>query len=246
MATLVKAVQGGSGMTDQLSDPPGDRDEEAAGWCMALSERALTKTEHDEFEQWLADPANAAALQDQAILWDFTEAAANHPAMIKARSRALDDYRQANAVQWRSDGANWRRRGVIAGLASVAAALLLVFTTILPGGDDATRFSTGIGERRIAMLEDGSRLTLDADSQVDVRMTPERRILTMLRGRAKFDVAKDPLRPFSSRPRTTRSSPSAPASASRSSAMRCLWSSTKERSPSCTARPARAPGRRRC
>src|SRR5690606_8124329 len=42
----------------------------------------------------------------------------------------------------------------------------------------------------------GSRVSLDASSRVTVAYSGDKRALVLERGRAKFDVAKDPLRPF--------------------------------------------------
>jgi transmembrane sensor len=48
----------------------------------------------------------------------------------------------------------------------------------------------------VVALSDGSRLSLDADTAVQVRYRRERRDLVLQRGRARFLVAKDPMRPF--------------------------------------------------
>ncbi len=45
-------------------------------------------------------------------------------------------------------------------------------------------------------LPDGSRMTLDTDSEVDIAFAPERRNLRLVKGRAFFDVAHDAQRPF--------------------------------------------------
>jgi transmembrane sensor len=58
-------------------------------------------------------------------------------------------------------------------------------------------FATGLGERRIVALSDGSRISLDASTIVQFAYSRDKRQLWLKQGRAKFDVAKDPLRPFS-------------------------------------------------
>jgi transmembrane sensor len=57
-------------------------------------------------------------------------------------------------------------------------------------------YRTAVGERRVVTLADGSRISLDASTTVEVAYNGERRALRLLAGRAKFDVAKDPRRPF--------------------------------------------------
>lgn len=56
-------------------------------------------------------------------------------------------------------------------------------------------YQTGVG-RRVVALADGSMLSLDASTRVDVRYLGDRRELWLRSGRAKFVVAKDPLRLF--------------------------------------------------
>ena len=55
---------------------------------------------------------------------------------------------------------------------------------------------TGTGERRSLVLNDGSRLTLNADSAVDCDFSAERRRLRLYRGALVVQVAADPNRPF--------------------------------------------------
>jgi transmembrane sensor len=61
---------------------------------------------------------------------------------------------------------------------------------------DTLAFQTSAGERRAFDLPDGSRITLDADSVLNVQMLPDRRSLQLARGEAYFEVAKDAARPF--------------------------------------------------
>jgi transmembrane sensor len=56
--------------------------------------------------------------------------------------------------------------------------------------------STQIGERALLVLADGSKVTLNTDSAVRADYTGRERRLTLVRGEAFFDVAKDPTRPF--------------------------------------------------
>jgi transmembrane sensor len=80
--------------------------------------------------------------------------------------------------------------------ATAAAALIVTLSWAAFVRNPGETFHTDVAERQVAVLDDGSRLTLDADSRVKVRMESEQRELSLERGRAKFDVAYDPLRPF--------------------------------------------------
>jgi transmembrane sensor len=58
------------------------------------------------------------------------------------------------------------------------------------------RFATGVGERRDVTLPDGSRVTLNTASLLEVRYTSNRRDVRLLQGQALFRVAHNPDRPF--------------------------------------------------
>src|SRR3546814_19320188 len=62
-------------------------------------------------------------------------------------------------------------------------------------------YRTVSGERRLITLEDGSKISLDARSEVRVRYSKDARRLELLGGQARFDVAHDSRRPFSVRAR---------------------------------------------
>ncbi len=172
---------------------PAGRDEQAADWCLRLAEDGLTPEEQRAFDAWLEVPEHRAAFEDALLVWQGAEGAAEKPEAIRLRTRALESFRDANHRRWRTRhrrrGRHWSLAAALS-LAVAAGALWLL-------RDPAQVYETGTGERRVAVLADGSRLSLDAASRVEVRMGRERRELRLLAGRAKFDVAKDALRPFS-------------------------------------------------
>jgi transmembrane sensor len=172
-------------------ESPPSRDEQAAGWCITFAEGELSPTEQAEFDRWIDEPANARALDEAIAVWNATGELGDTPELIGLRAGALESVRRANGRRWTRHAApGWRWAGGVAAM----IALLLISTFLLYA--PTTDYRTGIGERRVAMLDDGSKLSLDADSEVRVRLLKARRELTLVRGRAKFDVAKDPLRPF--------------------------------------------------
>jgi transmembrane sensor len=57
-------------------------------------------------------------------------------------------------------------------------------------------YVTSIGEHSTHTLDDGSVLTLNSNSQVEVNYTLNKRVINLLRGEAHFDVTSDPNRPF--------------------------------------------------
>lgn len=90
-----------------------------------------------------------------------------------------------------------RRRFLVGSAAGLAASLVGV--AAWQGGylGSLGDFSTGTGEQRTIRLADGSQVTLDADSAIDVGFDAHTRRVHLLQGRAFFDVAADKARPFS-------------------------------------------------
>ena len=89
------------------------------------------------------------------------------------------------------------RYAAAAGLIAVAVAgALLSFGALRQWRQGHFAYSTAPGERKEFTLRDGSRVTLDADSALNVDFTPDHRSLRLARGEAFFQVAKDPARPF--------------------------------------------------
>jgi transmembrane sensor len=91
-----------------------------------------------------------------------------------------------------------RRWRVAASLAASLALAVLCWQAFSPTSADAAyAYESAGGERRAVTLADGSRVELDIDTRIAVRMSAERREIELLSGRALFDVAHDATRPFS-------------------------------------------------
>jgi transmembrane sensor len=143
-----------------------------------------------EFLRWISDPRNAKALNAVRDAMANLDAFGATPAILDMRRSALTRLRNAGARRWPS-----RRI-----LARIAAAALLCTTGA--GGylwyraHSPVTYETGIGERQLVPLPDGSRISLDSDSRVEVRYTNALRTIKLDHGRARFDVAHDTSRPF--------------------------------------------------
>lgn len=172
---------------------PEGRDEEAVAWCMRVADGPLAPREQQAFETWLAKEGHREAFAEAVAVWRGVEGLSDQPELIRARSQALESFRQANSRRWTKRlSVGWRRP------VSLAAVLLLGIAAVSYWVGRTTQvYETAIGERRVVVLDDGSKLSLDAATRVETQFTDQRRTLRLLSGRAKFDVAKNPLRPFS-------------------------------------------------
>ncbi|MBN6150658.1 FecR domain-containing protein [Xanthomonas sp. AmX2] len=152
----------------------------AARWCLLLATGEPSSAQRQALDAWLqADPEHARLLQRARRAWALTGAAAQHPRVQALRAAARADARRApRPLAW-------------AVAASVALAAFGAWWMLAP---DVYR--TGLAEQREVVLDDGSRIALDADSQVEVHYRSRLRELRLRRGRAAFTVARQRERPF--------------------------------------------------
>ncbi len=117
------------------------------------------------------------------------------PELIALRRAALHNASRATKTRW--------RRQIAARLLPWASAAAVLVAAVIGAGAYLGRehqpqiYQTPIGERRIITLADNSKISLDQNSRVSVRYSRRFRDLKLMSGQAEFDVAKDPLRPFS-------------------------------------------------
>jgi transmembrane sensor len=81
--------------------------------------------------------------------------------------------------------------------AMIAAALVAAIGTVaLEKWNAIDRYRTAIGQERAIRLEDGSLVHLNTDTSIEVAMRDKERIIRLLKGEARFDVAHNRARPF--------------------------------------------------
>ena len=174
-------------------DPNEDQFREAAYWAARLERRSQTgegDADDADLARWLdADATNADVLGEVAHTWEVVDSLADYPEMEALRRAALAS---ATAPMPREHGwvvRHWKPIAASIALFVSVVGFPLWFTV-------PTTYATTTGERRVVTLSDGSRLSLDADTTVTLSYDKGRRMLWLQRGRAKFKVAADPLRPF--------------------------------------------------
>ena len=79
---------------------------------------------------------------------------------------------------------------------ALAASALLVLASTWFWLEKPQEYATRFGEQRSILLGDGSRVTLNTATRIQVQLQKHRRIVHLLEGEALFDVAHDPARPF--------------------------------------------------
>lgn len=156
----------------------------AAHWAARRALRALSPQEEAEFEAWLA--------ADIRHLGAYGRAEAVLCRLERLNGVTLDAGPTDGAVQ-----SAWNRRHVIfaGGAAAGVVAAIGVGLSLSHTTRDET-YSTAIGQMRQIVLDDGSVVSLNTNSQMTVRFSKEARNITLFRGEALFDVAKNKSRPF--------------------------------------------------
>ncbi|MBL8267172.1 FecR family protein [Steroidobacter sp.] len=165
---------------------------EATAWQVYFESSGRDSS--DEFVAWVnASPDNAAAWEQVRGMWGLLDEHETSDAGAELRRLALADADAAKASTqrwWSSINAGQR-------IAAAVAVVTIVGLLTAWGLTRPETYSTSMGERRVVALSDDSRITLDSDSEVQVRYSKERRALVLSRGQARFDVAHDTARPFS-------------------------------------------------
>ena len=176
-----------------MRDNPADLlREEAAAWFAAMRSPAAQERKA-EFETWLAsDPAHRSAYARIAEIYSM--------------GKSLRIEIKPNAEKKRSRASLKATIIACVGLMLISASWLAWKTTSEGQRSQTERsvaemaqpraFRSAIGEIQRIKLADGSLLTLDTDSVVSTEFTPSARLLRLVRGKARFEVAHE-ARPFS-------------------------------------------------
>ncbi|MEM8498260.1 MAG: FecR family protein [Pseudomonadota bacterium] len=170
---------------------------EANAWFLRLEQDDMNPSEEDAFVEWLnASATHQTALAEVEQLWmELGELNATrhvNEAMAEEATATADTVPLEPAKSTRgSKSGRWQQ-----GLALAASVLFaLVF-----GGDMLlwwqSDYRTGVGETLALSLEDGSRIVLNTNSALAVQFDGQTRSLSLLKGEAHFQVARDPARPF--------------------------------------------------
>lgn len=171
---------------------------EASAWITRLHGPSRTPEMEQGFRRWLEErPENAREFEGLTEVWDLVAGGA--PARGAPRLERWEQSAEAQELSaLRQQGRSPLQRLPSTRVWAVAAAVLLAIASwmVVMRGWPHTRYVTGIGEQRVVQLDDGTRVSLDADSRLSVQYGHEIRHIRLDRGEALFEVAKEPGRPF--------------------------------------------------
>ncbi len=158
-------------------------DEAAVAWFVRLRDEEASQADRAAFVVWLrADPAHERAWRELEAVWG----ALDRSAIPKAGGPAA-----SSRIARRTSRPLWRP------LAAAAVILVLTMAGLqIPSSGLLADHRTGIGERRIVVLADGSSIELGPTSAIDIDLGKTRRAVRLVMGEAFFNIARDAARPF--------------------------------------------------
>lgn len=174
---------------------------EAAVWIARLHSPHRSKHLERECLAWQArSEAHRLAFERCTDLWmdlGGVDRAAVERAAAKFRQAQQKVGQGTNPVPNpapRSRGWNPQRPWIVALIASTVLAVTGVL--VAHSWLDADVYGTNLGEQRVVVLADGTRMSLNTSTRVRVDFEPSRRSVSVEGGEALFEVAKDVSRPF--------------------------------------------------
>lgn len=155
---------------------------EAAEWFLRLEAAPGDRALRQDFEAWLAgDDSRLRAWRSVQRVWCLSGELPAPP--VDPSTRAVVPPPRARVGGWRVLGL---------ALAAIAAFCLAPVIALQWEAD----YTTSVGELRDVTLEDGSLIHLDAGSAIAVNYGAARREISLLAGRAFFEVVPGMDRPF--------------------------------------------------
>lgn len=179
------------------------RGEMAAHWFVRRDAGELSSAEEAAFQAWLAEPGNREAWQDAQRAWGVFDEVREDTHVQALRRAALAAGRESRPSRALAAAAMlllvaggvlallWLRPGEAPQLAGVR-----VPTAAELRAAEHSDYVTALGERRDVLLPDGTTVTLNTDTALDVMYTDHERVVALRRGQAFFDVAHNAERPF--------------------------------------------------
>ncbi len=182
--------------------------EQASSWWILLNEGEPSAADRRAFAEWATRSPERVAAFLQAARLSQTLASRATPwpdTSVEELIRAAREARHKVAQLPRATGVGapepqarerFSVRFRIAAFVASAAVLVLVIGVGLFLDLRPQRFETAVGEQRSVVLSDGSLVTLNTASTMEIDFVKDHRKVRLLAGEALFQVAHDKTRPF--------------------------------------------------
>jgi transmembrane sensor len=182
--------------------------QQAAHWWVGLHNVEASAAEKREFGEWVALAPECveaclriaqvhAAVSRADVRWPETSVedlvrdalATPEDSVVPLRPHVPWKRLEKREEEHRRPALRWAAALAV----SVLVAASLSWWFMLAGNE---QFQTKLGEQHLVVLADGSRVTLNTASKIEVRLRAGHRIVQLLQGEALFEVTHDAQRPF--------------------------------------------------
>jgi transmembrane sensor len=171
---------------EHFPDPPAARaiKDRAADWLERADRSEWSAEDEAQLERWLSEsPAHRMAYWRVKSAWDRAQRL--HVLRTPVGGVAKDE----------------RTRRFNPFFARIAAAVVLVAvagtgTVFWASRPNETAYATGVGGREVIALSDGSKIELNTNTSLRVRLSKNERSVVLEKGEAFFQVKHDASRPF--------------------------------------------------
>jgi transmembrane sensor len=179
-----------------------DIEEAASEWLIRRDSGRWRESDQARLDTWLEESTeHRVAFLRLELSWD-------QAARLRALGAGIPGDRPPPPGQWnfgrrffppsRNEARRVppRSRVVARAAAGVFLSAIVGLGAYLFAGNSGEQYVTPIGGLANVPIEDGSRITLNTNSQLQVALTPAVRHIALEQGEAFFEVARDPNRPF--------------------------------------------------
>lgn len=157
--------------------------DQAIQWLVTLRFDQPTADALQRFDQWHAQDA------EHARAWQQVTALGNEFSRLPPQltRQTLNGAKQHM---------NRRQSLKLLGLFAASGAVLWSVRDHTPLPGLLADYQSGVGERRLVQLADGSRIQMNSGSAFNAQLPPERRLLELHQGEILIDTGSDPQQPF--------------------------------------------------
>lgn len=181
-------------MSETHNNMPGkDLEIEASAWIAQLDGGNMTPEDIEAFKEWIGrSPAHKKIMLNLAEVWNMMGSLSELAEPMNVAKREQQILRSNSSYSKRF------QFGMMTGF----AVLLGFFGTYLLVNQPSNPttlpaiYATKVGESRTISLDDGSQISMNTNSSLEVDFADTRRKIRLLQGEAIFDVTPDPDRPF--------------------------------------------------
>jgi transmembrane sensor len=166
-----------------------DIEAEASAWVVQVDSGAMSKGDIEDLKEWISrSPHHKHSFQKMAS--GFLDIGT----LLARADTTKNTHKPKSKVSFFS-------APVMVSMAATLVAGFFFFTSQGPEqplrvAEPAVQYVASLGEQKELTLPDGSIVTLNTSSKIDVNFTDSERSINLVYGEALFDVAKDTSRPF--------------------------------------------------